>query len=101
MSYTVITREYKDTLKSKIKSYIKDELEDFEVTFDRQFIIQVPTSDEYESRVITHIDGEGHLIGKNPYGIERKVSIEDLDVESLSYILDQLLEVNYKILELN
>lgn len=98
MSYITLTQQYKQTLKSKILKYIKDELQGMEIEFDSRFNASVHTDYEIEERFIEGIDEDGNLIGKNSISDYVDINIDDLDVEVMSYMLDQLLEVNYKLL---
>ena len=100
MSYITLTRQYKENLKTKVVRYIKDELKGMEVEFDSRFNASVHTQYEIEERFIEGIDEEGNLIGKNTYSDYVDISLDELDVETLSYMLDQLMEVNYKLLVL-
>lgn len=98
MSYITLTRQYKENLKGKILKYIKDELKGMGVEFDIKFNASVHTQYEIEERFIEGIDEEGNLIGKNTYLDYVDISLDELDIETMSYMLDQLIEVNYKLL---
>lgn len=97
MSYIILTRQYKENLKSKIVRYIKDELKGMEVEFDMKFNASVHTDYEIEERIIEGIDDGGNLIGRNSIDYV-DINLNELDVETMSYMLDQLMEVNYKLL---
>lgn len=98
MSYITLTRQYKENLKGKILKYIKDELKGMGVEFDIKFNASVHTQYEIEERFIEGIDEEGNLIGKNTYLDYVDISLDELDIETMSYMLYQLIEVNYKLL---
>lgn len=98
MPYITLTRQYKENLKGKILKYIKDELKGMGVEFDIKFNASVHTQYEIEERFIEGIDEEGNLIGKNTYLDYVDISLDELDIETMSYMLDQLIEVNYKLL---
>ena len=98
MSYITLTQQYKENLKSKILRYIKDELKENPIEFDSMFHVTIDTSDGPEQWIVIGITEEGLLTGKNEIGDYFDFDIHGLDVEYLSYMLDQLLEVNYKTL---
>jgi hypothetical protein len=98
MSYITLTQQYKENLKSKILRYIKDELKENPIEFDSMFHVTTDTSDGPEQWIVIGITEEGLLTGKNEIGDYFDFDIHGLDVEYLSYIMDQLLEVNYKTL---
>lgn len=98
MSYITLTQQYKENLKSKILRYIKDELKENPIEFDSMFHVTIDTSDGPELWIVIGITEEGLLTGKNEIGDYFDFDIHGLDVEYLSYMLDQLLEVNYKTL---
>ena len=41
----------------------------------------------------------GTLFGSDEIGDDREWTLKEMDVETLSYVLDQLLEVNYSVLQ--
>lgn len=98
MSYITLTQQYKENLKSKILRYIKDELKENPIEFDSMFHVTIDTSDGPEQWIVIGITEEGLLTGRNEIGDYFDFDIHGLDVEYLSYMLDQLLEVNYKTL---
>ena len=102
MSYTTLTQQYKDNLKNKINTYIKDELKGNPIEFDRMFKVDITTEHGVEEWVVIGITDEGLVHGKvdwgDSLGDEVEFDINGIDVETLSYMLDQLLEVNYKTL---
>ena len=97
MSYITLTQQYKENLKSKILKYIKDELKENPIEFDSMFHVTIDTTDGPEQWIVIGITEEGMLTGRNDIGEYFDFDIHGLDVEYLSYMLDQLLEVNYKI----
>lgn len=99
MSYITLTQQYKENLKSKILKYIKDELKENPIEFDSMFHVTIDTTDGPEQWIVIGITEEGMLTGRNDIGDYFDFDIHGLDIEVLSYMLDQLLEVNYKIVE--
>ena len=97
MSYITLTKQYKENLIKKTITYIKDELKGMEVEFDRMFKVDVETSDQGpEEWIVVGISEEGMITGRNDIGDDVEFDLNGIDVETLSYMLDQLLEVNYK-----
>src|SRR6056300_2038655 len=99
MSYITLTQQYKDNLKNKIIKYVKDELKESSIEFDHQFQVSIDTSQGLEDWIVIGITEEGLLTGRNEIGDYVDFDIHGIDIEVLSYMLDQLLEVNYKIVE--
>ena len=97
MSYITLTQQYKDTLTSKIVKYVTEELKGNPIEFDRMFKTDVETQRETEQWVVMGINEDGLLTGRNEIGDYIDFEIKGLDIETLAYLLDQLLEVNYKI----
>ena len=100
MSYITLTQQYKENLKTKIIKYIKDELKGEEVEFDQMFSVDIETSQGPEEWIVIGINEDGVLTGRNSIGDYIDFDIHGLGIEPLSYMLDQLLEVNYKVLAL-
>lgn len=100
MSYTTLTKQYKDNLKGKIMKYVNEELKGNEIIFDNKFQVEV---DEEKNGMTTWIcegiTDHGLLFGTTTWGDDIEWDIQGLDVEVLSYLLDQLLEVNYNVLQ--
>jgi len=97
MSYITLTKQYKENLIKKTITYIKYELKGMEVEFDRMFKVDVETTDKGpEEWIVVGISEEGMVTGRNNIGDGVEFDLNGLDVETLSYMLDQLLEVNYK-----
>lgn len=97
MSYITLTKQYKQNLIKKTITYIKDELKGMEVEFDRMFKVDVETTDMGpEEWIVVGISEEGMVMGRNNIGDDVEFDLNGIDVETLSYMLDQLLEVNYK-----
>ena len=103
MSYITLTKQYKQTLIGKYTKYVKQELNGIEIKFDTMFFVDIPCGDEIERWVCTGITEEGLLTGRDSNGDGDHVDfeIEGLDVDTLSYIVDQLMEVNYRVLQLD
>lgn len=99
MSYITLTQQYKDNLKNKIIKYVKDELKESSIEFDHQFQVSIDTSQGPEDWIVIGITEEGLLTGRNEIGDYVDFDIHGIGIEVLSYMLDQLLEVNYKIVE--
>ena len=96
MSYITLTKQYKENLIKKTITYIKDELKGMEVEFDRMFKVDVETQKGPEVWIVVGISEEGMITGRNDIGDDVEFDLNGIDVETLSYMLDQLLEVNYK-----
>lgn len=96
MSYITLTKQYKENLIKKTITYIKDELKGMEVEFDRMFKVDVETQKGPEVWIVVGISEEGMVTGRNDIGDDVEFDLNGIDVETLSYMLDQLLEVNYK-----
>ena len=100
MSYTTLTKQYKDNLKGRIAKYVQDELMGNEIIFDQKFQVEI---DEHKYGITTWIcEGmteDGQLFGTSDSGDTIEWDIHGLDVEVLAYLLDQLLEVNYNVLQ--
>jgi hypothetical protein len=45
------------------------------------------------------ITGEGQLFGRTSWGDDVEWDVYGMEVEELAYVLDQLLEVNYSVLQ--
>jgi len=100
MSYITLTKQYKDNLKGKITKYVQDELNGSEIVFDQKF--QVDVDEEKHGTTTWICEGiteDGQLFGSTSWGDSVEWDIHGLDVEVLAYILDQLLEVNYNVLQ--
>lgn len=97
MSYITLTQQYKDNLKRNIIKYIKDELKGNEIEFDKMFKVDIDTDYGPEEWIVIGINEDGLLTGRNTIGDYIDFDINGIDIETLSYMLDQLLEVNYKI----
>lgn len=96
MSYITLTKQYRENLIKKIITYVKDELKGMEVEFDRMFKVDVETQKGPEEWIVVGISEEGMIMGRNDIGDDVEFDLNGIDVETLSYMLDQLLEVNYK-----
>jgi len=101
MSYITLTKQYKENLNRKIVKYIKDELDGNEIEFDRMFTVDVDTDHGPEQWIVIGINEDGLVTGRNSIGDDIDFDLSGIDVETLSYMLDQLLEVNYKTLVLD
>lgn len=99
MSYITLTQQYKDNLKNKIIKYIKDELKGNPIEFDHMFKVDVDTDQGPEEWIIIGVNEDGLLTGRNEIGDYIDFELGGIDIETLSYMMDQLLEVNYKTLE--
>lgn len=102
MSYITLTQQYKENLKKKIIRYIKDELLGVEMEFDQMFKIDVECQGagmDTVTWICTGINEDGMLTGRDHIGDYVDYDVEGLDIETLSYMLDQLLEVNYTVVE--
>lgn len=101
MSYITLTQQYKENLKNKVIRYIKDELKGNPIEFDTMFKVDITTDRGPEEWIVIGINEEGLIHGKADWGDslgdEVEFDINGIDVETLSYMMDQLLEVNYKI----
>jgi len=100
MSYVTLTNQYKDTLIRKYIKYVKQELNEMSVEFDSMFFVDVPIDDDSERWICTGITEEGLLTGRDTIGNDVDFEIHGLDIDTMSYIMDQLLEVNYSVLQL-
>lgn len=101
MSYITLTKQYKENLNRKIVKYIKDELDGNEVEFDQMFTVDVDTDHGPEQWIVIGINEDGSVTGRNSIGDGIDFDLSGIDIETLSYMLDQLLEVNYKTLVLD
>jgi len=99
MSYITLTKQYKENLIKKTITYIKDELKGMEIEFDRMFKVDVETQEGPEEWIVVGITEEGLLRGRNDIGDDVEFDLNGIDVETLSYMIDQLLEVNYKVMD--
>ena len=96
MSYITLTKQYKENLITKAITYIKDELRGMEIEFERMFKVDVETQKGPEEWIVVGISEEGMVTGRNNMGDDVEFDLNGIDVETLSYMMDQLLEVNYK-----
>ncbi len=96
MSYITLTKQYKENLITKAITYIKDELRGMEIEFDRMFKVDIETQKGPEECIVVGISEEGMVTGRNDMGDDVEFDLNGIDVETLSYMMDQLLEVNYK-----
>ena len=96
MSCITLTKQYKENLITKAITYIKDELRGMEIEFDRMFKVDVETQKGPEEWIVVGISEEGMVTGRNNMGDDVEFDLNGIDVETLSYMMDQLLEVNYK-----
>lgn len=101
MSYITLTKQYKENLNRKIVKYIKDELDGNEIEFDQMFTVDVDTDHGPEQWIVIGINEDGLVTGRNSIGDGIDFDLSGIDIETLSYMLDQLLEVNYKTLVLD
>lgn len=101
MSYITLTKQYKETLIKKYVKYVKSELVDVEIEFDSKFFVDVPIDDDIERWICFGISENGLLIGRDTIGNDVEFDVHGLDLDTLSYIVDQLLEVNYNVLQLD
>ena len=95
MSYITLTKQYKENLITKAITYIKDELRGMEIEFDRMFKVDIETQKGPEEWIVVGISEEGMVTGRNDMGDDVEFDLNGIDVETLSYMMDQLLEVNY------
>lgn len=100
MSYIELTNQYKQTLIGKYVKYVKQELVDMEIKFDSMFYIKVPIGNDTEKWVCIGITEEGLLTGRDTIGNDVDFEVSGLDIDTLSYIIDQLMEVNYSVIQL-
>lgn len=100
MSYVTLTNQYKETLIGKFVKYVKQELDGMNIQFDTMFFVDVPIDDDSERWVCTGITEEGLLTGRDAIGNDVDFEIKGLDVDTMSYIIDELMEVNYSVLQL-
>ena len=98
MSYITLTKQYKENLNRKIVKYIKDEIDGNEIEFDQMFTVDVDTDHGPEQWIVIGINEDGLVTGRNSIGDDIDFDLSGIDIETLSYMLDQLLEVNYKTL---
>ena len=100
MSYVQLLEDYKHKVQTKVIRYIKEELKGNPIEFDRMFQVNVDVRgfSEPETWLCTGITEEGLLTGRDGIGDDIDFEVKGMDVETVSYILDQLLEVNYKLL---
>lgn len=96
MSYVTLTKQYKENLIKRTIAYIKFELKGVEVEFDRMFKVDVETQRGHEEWIVVGISEEGMVTGRNGIEDDVEFDLNVIDVETMSYMLDQLLEVNYK-----
>lgn len=96
MSYITLTQQYKENLRNKIVKYIKDELKGNSIEFDTMFKVDINTDQGPEEWIVIGITEEGMLTGRNEVGDYIDFDLKGIDIETLSYMIDQLLEVNYK-----
>lgn len=101
MSYITLTKQYKENLKGKIVKYIKDELDGNPIEFDQMFKVDIDTDQGPEEWIVIGVSEEGLLTGRNSIGDYIDFELAGIDIETLSYIIDQFLEVNYKTLVLD
>jgi len=100
MSYKTLTEQYNYKLKKKISNYVYFELAGLEIEFENYFNIfsKKTNQDGYEKKVCTGITKKGMLTGKDQKGNITNFNLNVINTEQLSYLLDQLLELNYKVL---
>lgn len=96
MSYITLTQQYKENLRNKIVKYIKDELKGNSIEFDTMFKVDINTDQGPEEWIVIGITEEGMITGRNEVGDYIDFDLKGIDIETLSYMIDQLLEVNYK-----
>jgi len=101
MSYITLTNQYKETLIGKIVKYIKFELSGIEIEFDKAFFVNVPITGKTERWICKGITEQGLLTGRNLLGKDVDFEIKGLDVDTLSHIIDQLMEVDYHVIHLD
>ena len=101
MSYVTLTNQYKDTLIRKYIKYVKQELNETSVEFDSMFFVDVPIDDDSERWICSGITNEGLLTGRDTIGNDVDFEITGLDIDTMSYIMDQLMEVKYSVLQLD
>ena len=95
MSYFTLTKQYKENLMKKTTTYIKNELKGMEVKFERMFKADVETQKGFEQWIVVGITKDGVLRGRNTIEDDVEFDLNVIGVETMSYMLDQLLEVNY------
>tara|TARA_R110000765_G_scaffold230620_1_gene334100 strand:- start:330 stop:638 length:309 start_codon:yes stop_codon:yes gene_type:complete len=100
MSYVTLTNQYKETLMGKFVKYVKQELDGMSIQFDTTFFVDVPIDDDSERWVCTGITEEGLLTGRDTTGNDVDFEIKGLDIDTMSYIIDELMEVKYSVLQL-
>lgn len=101
MSYTALITDYKTKLVEKIGNHLMSKLnEDDGILFETMF--QVSLDDGEYGINVSICEGmnyNGTLFGRDEIGDDREWTLKEMDVETLSYVLDQLLEVNYSVLQ--
>lgn len=100
MSYVTLTNQYKETLMGKFVKYVKQELDGMCIQFDTMFFVDVPIDDDSERWICTGITEEGLLTGRDAIGNDVDFEINGLDIDTMSYIIDELMEVKYSVLQL-
>ena len=95
MSYFTLTKQYKENLIKRTTNYIKNELKGMEVKFERMFKVDVETQRGSEEWIVVGITKDGMLRGRNTIEDDVEFDSNVIGVETMSYMLDQLLEVNY------
>jgi hypothetical protein len=95
MSYFTLTKQYKENLMKRTTTYIKNELKGMEVKFERMFKADVETQKGFEQWIVVGITKDGVLRGRNTIEDDVEFDLNVIGVETMSYMLDQLLEVNY------
>ena len=95
MSYFTLTKQYKENLMKKTTTYIKNELKGMEVKFERMFKADVETQKGFEQWIVVGITKDGVIRGRNTIEDDVEFDLNVIGVETMSYMLDQLLEVNY------
>jgi leucyl-tRNA synthetase len=94
MSYVTLLQQHRTNLIEKVIKSIES-LEGEPIDFHRMFSTDISVYDGVEKWIVTGINEDGLLTGRSAGGDFVDFDITGLDMETLSYILDQLLEVNY------
>tara|TARA_B110000977_G_scaffold136952_1_gene173920 strand:+ start:195 stop:461 length:267 start_codon:yes stop_codon:yes gene_type:complete len=84
----------------KFVKYVKQELDGMSIQFDTMFFVDVPIDDDSERWICTGITEEGLLTGRDAIGNDVDFEIKGLDIDTMSYIIDELMEVKYSVLQL-
>ena len=98
MSYVTLVEGAKSKVKERIMRYVSEKFKDDEVIFNQMFFLDIDREYEVERFICRGIKGDGTLFGRDANGDDAEWTMEGLSIEELTYIIDQLLETNYKVL---